>query len=120
MASCLGAPTSFEGPVRGASRIERHKTSLEVSHCGTSTRGKGKSIRRRARSSRLSGPLTTQNRNALDEAQIRALIDDGAKAVRAKDVNGATSSLAPDILSFDVANPLQYVGSDSARKRAEE
>jgi uncharacterized protein (TIGR02246 family) len=64
--------------------------------------------------------MTTENSKATNEAQIRRLIDDRAKAVRAKDVNGAISSLAPDILSFDVVNPLQHIGSDASKKRAEE
>jgi len=62
----------------------------------------------------------TTDRRSVDEIQIRALIDDRAKAVRAKDSNGAVSSVAPDILSFDVVNPLQHIGSDASRRRAEE
>jgi ketosteroid isomerase-like protein len=57
---------------------------------------------------------------ATDEAQLRKLIDDRVKAIRARDVNGAISNVAPDVLLFDVINPLQYVGSDESRKRAEE
>jgi uncharacterized protein (TIGR02246 family) len=64
--------------------------------------------------------MTTQNSKATDEAQIRALINSRVAAVRARDVNGAVSNLAPDILSFDVVNPLQYVGSQASRKRAED
>lgn len=64
--------------------------------------------------------MTAATGNAVEEAQIRALIDDRAKAVRAKDVNGAISSVAPDILSFDVVNPLQRIGSNASRKRAED
>ena len=64
--------------------------------------------------------MTTENNKALDEAQIRELIDDRIKAVRAKDSNAATSGIAPDIVSFDVVNPLQRMGSDVSRKRAEE
>jgi ketosteroid isomerase-like protein len=55
-----------------------------------------------------------------DEALIRKLIEDRAKAVRVKNVDGATSHIAPDILSFDVVNPLQSIGSDALRKRAQE
>ncbi len=55
-----------------------------------------------------------------DEAQIRELIDNWAKAVRTKDINGLMSNYAPDVLSFDAINPLQYIGLDAARKRAEE
>jgi uncharacterized protein (TIGR02246 family) len=63
--------------------------------------------------------MTTATGKALEEAQIRNLIDDWLKAVRNKDVNASMSSLAPDILSFDVVNPLQHIGSDASRKRAE-
>ena len=54
------------------------------------------------------------------ESQIRGLVEDRVKAVRAKDVDGAMSNVAPDILSFDVVNPLRNAGSDAARTRAEE
>jgi ketosteroid isomerase-like protein len=64
--------------------------------------------------------MATQKGEAIDEAQIRALIEDRVKAVRARDIDGATAHIAPHILSFDVVNPLQYVGSDASRKRAEE
>jgi ketosteroid isomerase-like protein len=63
--------------------------------------------------------MTTEDSKAIDEVQIRALIDERVKAVRAKDINGAMSHLAPDILSFDVVNSLQSNGADAARKRAE-
>ena len=69
---------------------------------------------------RLKKHMSTENSKAINEAQIRAIIDDRSKAVRAKDINGAVSHYAPNIRSFDVVNPLQYVGSDSSRKRAEE
>lgn len=64
--------------------------------------------------------MTTENSKALDEAQIRKLMDVRVQAVRTRDVNASMSNLAPDILSFDVVNPLQYIGSDASRKRAEE
>jgi ketosteroid isomerase-like protein len=53
-----------------------------------------------------------------DEAAIRKLIDDRVKAVHDKDINALLSNHAPDILSFDVINPLQYVGADTVRERA--
>jgi ketosteroid isomerase-like protein len=64
--------------------------------------------------------MTTESGKAANETQIRALIDDRTKAVRAKDAVGATSGIASDILTFDVVNPLQHIGSDASRKRAEE
>jgi len=63
--------------------------------------------------------MTTEDK-AFGEAQIRALVEDKIKAVRAEDVDGATSSYAPDVLSFDVVNPLRYVGAEAIRKRLEE
>ncbi len=64
--------------------------------------------------------MMSENSKAIDEAQIRGLIDARVKAVRSKDVNMAMSNIAPDILSFDVVNSLQYIGSDASRKRTEE
>jgi uncharacterized protein (TIGR02246 family) len=64
--------------------------------------------------------MAADNGMAADEDQIRALIDDRVKAVRAKDINGAMSSSAPDILSFDVVNPLQYAGRDALKKRMQD
>jgi uncharacterized protein (TIGR02246 family) len=61
----------------------------------------------------------TENK-AVDEFQIRGLIENKIKAVRAKDIDGATSNYAPDVLSFDVVNPLRYIGANAIRKRLEE
>lgn len=64
--------------------------------------------------------MTTENSNGIDEAQIRELIEDNARAIRAKDIDGATSNYAPEALLFDVINPLQYNGADALRKRLEQ
>jgi len=56
----------------------------------------------------------------LDEVQIRKLIEDKIEAVRAKDIDGATTAYAPDVLSFDVVNALQSVGPDAIKKRLKE
>jgi ketosteroid isomerase-like protein len=64
--------------------------------------------------------MTTATGKTEDEYQIRKLIDDQANAVRAKDINGSMSNYSPDIVSFDVVNPLQKIGLDACRKRAEE
>jgi ketosteroid isomerase-like protein len=50
--------------------------------------------------------------NADDEARIRALIDDWAKALRAKDVDGVLAQFAADIVTFDLAPPLTSTGVD--------
>jgi ketosteroid isomerase-like protein len=64
--------------------------------------------------------VTTENSKSTDEAQIRGLIEDRINAVRTKDINGLMFNHAPDVLSFDVINPLRYTGSDAVRKRAQE
>jgi uncharacterized protein (TIGR02246 family) len=55
-----------------------------------------------------------------DEDQIRKLINDREKAVRARDVDGSLVNIAPDIVWFDVVNPLHHIGSDALKKRAED
>jgi ketosteroid isomerase-like protein len=45
-----------------------------------------------------------------DEAEIRGLIDDWVKAVRAKDISRIMPHYAPDVLSFDLVPPLEYEG----------
>ena len=62
---------------------------------------------------------TAKGKAIIDEARIRKLINDRAKAVRAKDINGSVTSYAQDIVSFDVVNPLQKIGLDACRQRAE-
>jgi ketosteroid isomerase-like protein len=64
--------------------------------------------------------MTSENSNATDEARLRALIDNRVEAVRNKDIDALMSQHAPDVLMFDALNPLQYVGADKVRERAEE
>jgi hypothetical protein len=52
-----------------------------------------------------------------DEVRIRKLIDDREKAVRAGDVSGSMANIVPDIVSFDVVNPLQRIGSGLGMRR---
>ena len=61
--------------------------------------------------------MTAGDGRTTAEAEIRALIEEQAEAVRAKDVDGCLSSYAPDILLFDVVNPLRSTGSAAARQR---
>ncbi len=64
--------------------------------------------------------MTMATRKASDEAQIRTLIEARVKAVHDKNIDGALSSIAPDMLAFDVVNSLYYRGRDAVRKRAQE
>ncbi|HYT58415.1 MAG TPA: hypothetical protein VEQ38_27260 [Verrucomicrobiae bacterium] len=47
--------------------------------------------------------MTTETTKTQDEAKIRKLVDNWAKALRAKDVDGLMSNYAPDMLLFDLA-----------------
>jgi uncharacterized protein (TIGR02246 family) len=57
-----------------------------------------------------------------DEAQIRELYDNWAKAFRAHDVEGIMAVYAPGktLVAYDVVPPLQYVGREAYRKDYEE
>jgi uncharacterized protein (TIGR02246 family) len=61
--------------------------------------------------------MAAESSKATAEAEIGALLENQAKAIRAKDVNGSVSSYARDVLLFDVVNPLRSTGSDAVRKR---
>lgn len=63
--------------------------------------------------------MTTENDDAAGEDFIREIIEGRVAAVRAKDVEGLLTHHAPDVLSFDVLDPLRNVGSDAIRPRAE-
>lgn len=64
--------------------------------------------------------MTIENSNAINEAHIRELIENNAKAIRAKDIDGATSNYAPEVLLFDLINPLRSGGLEALRKRLEQ
>jgi len=50
-----------------------------------------------------------------DETAIRALLDTWAAAVREHDLDGAVANRAPDIVMFDVPEPMQEKGLDAYR-----
>jgi uncharacterized protein (TIGR02246 family) len=64
--------------------------------------------------------MTAGNGRTNAEAEIRALIEAQAEAISAKDVDGSVASYAPDVLLFDVVNPLRSTGSEGAHKRLAE
>ena len=55
-----------------------------------------------------------------DEATLRRLIDDRIQAIRAKDVAATVSAHAPDVLSFDLVDPLRKTGREAIEKRLEQ
>jgi uncharacterized protein (TIGR02246 family) len=61
--------------------------------------------------------MITPHAKATAEAEIRALIDAQARAIRAKDLDGTAASYAHDVVLFDVVNPLRSFGSEALRGR---
>jgi ketosteroid isomerase-like protein len=53
----------------------------------------------------------------MSEAQIRRRIAEYAQAVSAKDIDGAMSFFAAELVSFDLEPPLRYSGADNKRRR---
>jgi uncharacterized protein (TIGR02246 family) len=51
-----------------------------------------------------------------DEAAIRSLVENWARAVRAKNLNGILANHSPDILMFDLPPPLQSKGIEAYKK----
>lgn len=63
--------------------------------------------------------MTADSRRASDEAQLRRLIDHWAEAIGAKNVDAVMSHYAADVVTFDLAPPLQYTGADALKKSLE-
>jgi ketosteroid isomerase-like protein len=62
--------------------------------------------------------LATKKHTSSAESEIRSLIDGWAEAIRAKDINARMSNYAPEVVLFDVVDPLQYIGPQAVRRRA--
>jgi ketosteroid isomerase-like protein len=50
------------------------------------------------------------------EALIRRRVEDYAKAISAKDIDGTMSFFAPELVSFDLQPPLRYTGAENKRR----
>lgn len=61
----------------------------------------------------------TGNDAVTAEAELRALIDERARAIRAKDVDAVLSVYLLEVLVFDVVGPLRHTGRESVRERLE-
>jgi len=64
--------------------------------------------------------MTPPTSQASSETEIRKIIEKWVESVRTKDTSGLTAHVAPDVISFDLINPLQYSGSAALKKRAHE
>ena len=51
-----------------------------------------------------------------EEAEIKRVIESGVEAIRDKNIEGIMSLYAPEVVSFDIVPPLQYIGADAFRK----
>jgi uncharacterized protein (TIGR02246 family) len=60
--------------------------------------------------------MSTSNNKTTDEAAIRDLIENWARAVRAENLNGILVNHSPDILMFDVPPPMQSKGIEAYKK----
>ena len=64
--------------------------------------------------------MTATAGKATEETLIRRGIEDWAKALRARDLNGMMANYAPDVLVFGITPPLQYQGANAHRKHWEQ
>lgn len=63
--------------------------------------------------------MTAGRTRADDEARVRAVMDGWAKAIAAKDIDAVMSHYAADIVTFDLAPPLQTTGPEALKKSLE-
>ena len=64
--------------------------------------------------------MTPTSSQPAEEAKIREVIDSWAEAVRSQDAKRLMAHIAPDVLVFDLINPLRYAGAQALKKRAEQ
>jgi ketosteroid isomerase-like protein len=57
--------------------------------------------------------MASESAREAADAQIRALVDGWAEALRARNVEGVMAHHAPDSLTFDLAPPLISTGADA-------
>jgi uncharacterized protein (TIGR02246 family) len=63
--------------------------------------------------------MNTETAKATAQAEIRALMEDWLRAVRANNIEGIVSHYAPDIVAFDAIAQLQFRGVGAYRKHWE-
>jgi ketosteroid isomerase-like protein len=59
--------------------------------------------------------MSANNDRTADEDAIRDLVENWARAVRTKNLNGILANHSPEILMFDVPPPIQSKGIESPR-----
>jgi uncharacterized protein (TIGR02246 family) len=58
----------------------------------------------------------TANDRTTDEARIRGIVENWARAVRTKNIDGILANHSSDVLMFDVPPPLQSKGIEAYKK----
>ncbi len=60
--------------------------------------------------------MSANDNRKIDEGAIRDLVENWARAVRTKNLDGILSNHSPDMLMFDVPPPIQSKGIEAYRK----
>ena len=60
--------------------------------------------------------MSAGNDRTIDEIAIRDLVENWARAVRVRNLNGILANHSPDILMFDVPPPVQSKGIEAYKK----
>jgi ketosteroid isomerase-like protein len=60
--------------------------------------------------------MSASSNSTTDEAVIRELVENWARAVRAKDLDGILANHSTEMLMFDVPPPVQSRGIEAYRK----
>lgn len=60
--------------------------------------------------------MTIEDKRTKNEKAIRELNDHLVTAIRAKNLDGVMATYAPDLVAFDIIEPLQFVGASAYRK----
>jgi len=60
--------------------------------------------------------MSANDNRKTDEGAIRDLVENWARAVRTKDLDGILANHSPDMLMFDVPPPIQSKGIEAYRK----
>ncbi|MBC8084849.1 MAG: SgcJ/EcaC family oxidoreductase [Hymenobacter sp.] len=64
--------------------------------------------------------MHTPTQSTAEEARLHDLLEQGARAIRAKDLGGLMPRYAPDVVLFDVVGPLRHQGAEAVRRRMAE
>ncbi len=60
--------------------------------------------------------MSASDNSTADEAAIRDLVENWARAVRTRNLNGILANHSPDMLMFDVPPPMQSKGIEAYKK----